>query len=81
MKRYLLPVVAAIVLTGPLVGCGGGDKAQSQANQARGAIKIWLSNNKEEVAWGEAMVAAWNAAHAGEQVTAEQIPAGRTSEE
>jgi multiple sugar transport system substrate-binding protein len=81
MRRYLLSVVAAVLLTGSLVACGGDDKAQSQANQSRGAIKIWLSNNKEEVAWGEAMVAAWNAAHANEQVTAEQIPAGRTSEE
>jgi multiple sugar transport system substrate-binding protein len=80
MQRYLLPFAAAVLLTGSLVACGG-DKAQSQANGARGTIKIWLSNNKEEVAWGEAMVAAWNAAHANEQVTAEQIPAGRTSEE
>ena len=81
MKRYLLPIAAAVLLTGSLVACGGDDSAQKQANEARGAIKIWLSNNKEEVAWGEAMVAAWNAAHANEQVTSEQIPAGRTSEE
>ena len=81
MKRYLLPLTAAVLLTGSLVACGGGDPDQSQANEARGPIKIWLSNNKDEVAWGEAMVAAWNAAHANEQVTAEQIPAGRTSEE
>jgi multiple sugar transport system substrate-binding protein len=80
MKRYFLPFAAAVLLSGSLVACGG-DDAQSQANEARGGIKVWLSNNKEEVAWGEAMVAAWNAAHADEQVTAEQIPAGRTSEE
>ena len=81
MKRYLLPAAIALVLSGTLAACGGGNQAQSKANEARGAIKVWLSNNKEEVAWGEAMVAAWNAAHANEQVTAEQIPAGRTSEE
>jgi multiple sugar transport system substrate-binding protein len=81
MKRYLLPMTAAALLTGSLVACGGGDSTQSQANEARGAIKIWLSNNSEEVAWGEAMVSAWNAAHPNEQVTSEQIPAGRTSEE
>jgi multiple sugar transport system substrate-binding protein len=79
MRRYLLPFAAAVLLTGSLVACG--DNAQSKANEARGGIKIWLSNNKEEVAWGEAMVTAWNAGHASEQVTAEQIPAGRTSEE
>jgi ABC-type sugar transport system permease subunit len=82
MKRHLLPAAVAVLLTGSLVACGGGGgKAQSKADEARGAIKVWLSNNKEEVAWGEAMVAAWNAGHANEQVTAEQIPAGRTSEE
>ncbi|GAA0910546.1 extracellular solute-binding protein [Virgisporangium aurantiacum] len=81
MRRYPLSVAAAVLLTGSLIACGGGDADTSKANQARGAIKIWLSNNKEEVAWGEAMVAAWNAAHADEKVTAEQIPAGRTSEE
>src|SRR5581483_5724796 len=80
MKRHLLLFTAALLVTGSLVACGGGN-AQSKADEARGGIKIWLSNNKEEVAWGEAMVAAWNAAHASEQVTAEQIPAGRTSEE
>jgi multiple sugar transport system substrate-binding protein len=81
MKRYLLPMTAAMLLTGSLIACGGGDSDQSQGSDARGAIKIWLSNNKEEVAWGEAMVAAWNTAHPKEQVTSEQIPAGRTSEE
>jgi multiple sugar transport system substrate-binding protein len=80
MKRSLLSLAAAVLLTGSLAACGGGAD-QSQANESRGAIKIWLSNNKEEVAWGESVVSAWNAAHANEQVTVEQIPAGRTSEE
>ena len=47
----------------------------------KGPIKIWYSNNPEEVAWGKAMVAAWNAKHPDEKVTAQEIPAGKTSEE
>ena len=46
-----------------------------------GPIKIWLSNNPEEIAWGKAMVEAWNADHPDEKVTAQEIPAGKTSEE
>ena len=42
---------------------GGGGTA---AAAARGPIKIWYSNNAEEVAWGKAMVAAWNTAHPNE---------------
>jgi len=79
MNRKILSIAVAALLTAPLAACGGDDA--SEANESKGAIKIWLSNNKEEVAWGEQMVAAWNAAHPDEKVTAEQIPAGRSSEE
>ena len=58
-------------------GGGGGDAATS----ATGPIKIWLSNNPEEIAWGEKMVDAWNADHPDEEVTAQEIPAGKSSEE
>ena len=47
---------------------------------ARGPIDIWLSNNAEEKAWGEAMVDAWNADNPDEQISAQEIPAGETSE-
>ncbi|MBA2768858.1 MAG: sugar ABC transporter substrate-binding protein, partial [Sporichthyaceae bacterium] len=40
---------------------GGDSGGGSEASAAKGPIKIWLSNNPEEIAWGEAMVAAWNA--------------------
>jgi multiple sugar transport system substrate-binding protein len=56
-------------------GGSGGDTA------AKGPIKIWLSNNPEELAWGEKMVDAWNAEHPDEEVTAQEIPAGDSSEE
>ncbi|WP_298990772.1 extracellular solute-binding protein [uncultured Pseudokineococcus sp.] len=50
------------------------------ADTSRGPITIWYSNNVQEVAWGEQMVAAWNDAHPDEPVRAQQIPAGTTSE-
>jgi multiple sugar transport system substrate-binding protein len=79
--RLWIAVVATLGLA--LMGCGGGGGGQSadQAAQAKGPIKIWYSNNEDEVKWGKAVVAAWNQAHADEQVTAEEIPAGKSSEE
>ncbi|HEY5980662.1 MAG TPA: sugar ABC transporter substrate-binding protein, partial [Microlunatus sp.] len=61
------------------VSDGGGPP--ESANTSRGPIEVWLSTNPEEVAWGEQVVASWNSQHPNEQVTAQQIPAGKTSEE
>jgi len=81
-------VAAAAVLTlaigttaacGSSGGSGGSDASDAQA--AHGPVNVWLSNNPEEVAWGKAMVEAWNTAHPTELVTAQEIPAGKTSEE
>ena len=76
-----LAATAALILT--LNACGGGDDAPttSEAQQATGPITIWYSNNEQEVAWGKKMVAAWNSANADQQVTAQEIPAGASSEE
>ncbi|MGH8892867.1 MAG: extracellular solute-binding protein [Actinomycetes bacterium] len=61
---------------------GGGDGGGTSGDLAvKGPIKIWVSNNPEEIAWGKEMVAAWNAEHPKEKVTAQEIPAGKTSEE
>ncbi|MDN3351585.1 extracellular solute-binding protein [Actinomadura sp. DC4] len=81
MKRLTLPV--AVLSLAALTACGGnhGGADQSKAAQAHGPIKIWYSNNPEEVAWGEQAVAAWNAAHPSEQVSGQEIPAGKSSEE
>jgi multiple sugar transport system substrate-binding protein len=77
---------AAVVLALALgaTACGGnkGDGSSSGGELAtKGAIKIWLSNNPEELAWGKAMVAAWNTKNPTEKVTAQEIPAGKSSEE
>jgi len=84
MKRPLEVITAAsLAATVVLAGCGtdgdtgeGGDRLTST-----GPITIWYSNNEQEVAWGEQVVEAWNAEHPDEQVSAEEIPAGKSSEE
>lgn len=76
--------IAALTLA---AACGGGSSTGdsggggSSATKAHGPIQIWLSNNKQELAWGKAMVAGWNKAHADEQISAQEIPAGKSSEE
>jgi multiple sugar transport system substrate-binding protein len=82
MKR-ILPAVLLPLTLALAVGCdgqGGGGSA-SKANAATGEITVWLSNNQEELAWGKAMVEKWNSAHADQKITAQEIPAGKTSEE
>jgi multiple sugar transport system substrate-binding protein len=75
-------ITLAIGTTAACGGSGGGDDAGgSSAQTARGPVKVWLSNNPDEIAWGKAMVTAWNTAHPTELVTAQEIPAGKTSEE
>jgi multiple sugar transport system substrate-binding protein len=73
----------ALVLSA--AACGGDDGGSgsggSGATEATGPIKIWLSNNPDEIAWGKAMVSDWNAKNPKEKVTAQEIPAGKTSEE
>ena len=75
----------SLTLALSVAACGGdtgGDSGGSSGvAEAKGPIKIWLSNNPEEIAWGEEMVAAWNAKNPKEKVTAQEIPAGKTSEE
>ncbi len=77
-------IVALVVVSLGLAACGGGGgggTSASKATSARGPIKIWYSNNADEVKWGKQVVAAWNSAHPSEQVSAEEIPAGKSSEE
>ncbi|MFC6155083.1 extracellular solute-binding protein [Kribbella jiaozuonensis] len=74
----------AVVMAGSLVACGdsgGGSGDADAAAKARGPITIWYSNNAEEVAWGKQMVTAWNAQHADQKITAQEIPTGKSSEE
>jgi len=77
-------LTATLAMAGMLAACGGGSGSSTKATDQqskKGPIKIWYSNNPDEVAWGKQAVAAWNADHPDEQATAQEIPAGRSSEE
>ena len=79
MRTKLLSVSAAVLALGLTAACGGGSDS-GEAQSSTGPIKVWLSNNPDEIAWGKAMVKEWNAAPPEEKVTAQEIPAGKTSE-
>jgi multiple sugar transport system substrate-binding protein len=82
-SRLWIAVGAGTALTLALSGCGGGTGGggEGDARSATGPIKIWYSNNAQEVEWGKQVVEAWNAEHPDEEVTAQEIPAGKSSEE
>lgn len=80
MKRHH-GIAAAMVGALTLAACGGGGEGGDADTEASGEITIWLSNNEQEVAWGEEIVEEWNADHPDQQVTAQEIPAGSSSEE
>ncbi len=80
MRSTVLSLTGAVLALGLTAACGGGSDS-GDAKSATGPIKVWLSNNPEEIAWGKAMVKEWNADHADQKVTAQEIPAGKTSEE
>jgi multiple sugar transport system substrate-binding protein len=88
-RKFVVAVVGStLALTacggdhgGGATGSGGGGSATSAATTAQGPISIWYSNNASEVTWGKQVVAGWNAAHPTEIVSAQEVPAGSSSEE
>ncbi|WP_037571141.1 extracellular solute-binding protein [Phaeacidiphilus oryzae] len=81
LRRTAYALLVLATLAGTATACARTSPDAATADRARGPITIWLSNNAQEVQWGDAMVAAWNKAHPDQHVTAQQIPAGKTSEE
>jgi len=83
MQRRIILAAAAAAGALTLTACsgGGGGGGGGGDLEARGDITIWYSNNEAEIAWGKQMVEAWNADHPDEQVEAQEIPAGASSEE
>jgi multiple sugar transport system substrate-binding protein len=81
MRTKVATATLALLMLGTTAACGGDSGDSDGATSSTGPIKIWLSNNPEEIAWGKAMVKEWNADHPDEEVTAQEIPAGETSEE
>src|SRR3954454_23413319 len=80
MRSKILAATVSVLALGMTAACGGGS-GSGDAASATGPIKIWMSNNPDEIAWAKQMVKGWNSAHPDEQVTAQEIPAGKTSEE
>src|ERR1035437_5930519 len=83
MKKQVCAAAIITLALGTTAACGGsgGSTASGAALTAHGPVKVWLSNNPDELTWGHAMAKAWNTAHPKELVTAQEIPAGKTSEE
>lgn len=94
-RTAVLALAGTLVLGACSVGQsgeeGGGDQTagatgtdgagDSGSGGGTGDILIWYSNNPEEIAWGKEVIQAWNDDHADEQVSAQEIPAGNSSEE
>jgi multiple sugar transport system substrate-binding protein len=81
LTRRILAVTAASATVVLALGACASGGATGGATTARGPITIWYSNNSSEIAWGRQMVTAWNADHPKELVKAQEIPAGKSSEE
>ena len=80
-RTFTTGALAAPLAATTLAACGDGGGDAGEAASARGPITIWLSNNEQELAWGKAMVEAWNTDHPDEKIKAQEIPAGQSSEE
>lgn len=81
LTRRLLAVTAASATVVLALGACASGGTSGDASTARGPITIWYSNNSSEIEWGKQMVTAWNADHPNEKVKAQEIPAGKSSEE
>lgn len=82
MRRRILIAAGAAASALALTACGAGGGGSSAGDlEAKGDITIWYSNNEAEIAWGKQMVKAWNDEHPDEQIKAQEIPAGASSEE
>ena len=75
MARLTLLVVVA-------AGCGGSPSSSDQTeNGDQVTLVYWTSQNPQERAWADLLVARWNEANPTIQVVAQPIPAGQSSEE
>ena len=80
-RRIVVSLLTAGIVAGTLAACGSSGGGSSDAQKAHGPITIWYSNNEQEVQWGKSMVSAWNSAHPKEQIKAQEVPAGKSTEE
>ncbi|WP_426515896.1 ABC transporter substrate-binding protein [Diaminobutyricibacter sp. McL0618] len=80
-RKLLIGIAAATTLALGLTACSGSGGSTTDAMKAHGPITIWYSNNAQEVQWGKAMVDSWNSSHPKEQIKAQEVPAGKSTEE
>ena len=80
-RRIVVSLLTAGIIAGTLAACGSSGGGSSDAMKAHGPITIWYSNNAQEVQWGKSLVSAWNSAHPKEQIKAQEVPAGKSTEE
>jgi len=82
MKKRTAAATAVFTLGAlALTACASGGGGGTTSTEGTGPITIWYSNNEQEVAWGKQMVEAWNAENPDQQITGQEIPAGKSSEE
>jgi len=82
MKKRTATATAVFILGAlALTACANGGGGGTTSTEGTGPITIWYSNNEQEVAWGKQMVEAWNAENPDQQITGQEIPAGKSSEE
>lgn len=81
MRRRTVVTAAALTIGAMALTACSSSGGTTESAGARGDITIWYSNNGQEIAWGKQMVEAWNAENPEEQITAQEIPAGASSEE
>jgi multiple sugar transport system substrate-binding protein len=83
MKRSAAAAALTLAVALPLTACAATPSGSptGDAELTSGPIKIWYSTNEQEIAWAQAVVEAWNTANPDQEVTAEAIPAGKSSEE
>ncbi|MGI6878896.1 ABC transporter substrate-binding protein [Microbacterium sp. gxy059] len=83
MRRHtqIASIAALGLFVLPLASCGSEGGGSEGDALSSGPIEIWYSTNEQEIAWGEQVVEAWNADHPDEEVTAQAIPAGSSSED
>ena len=80
-RRILISMITAAALGVSLAACSSSGGGATDAMKAHGPITIWYSNNAQEVQWGKSMVSSWNSAHPKEQIKAQEVPAGKSTEE
>jgi multiple sugar transport system substrate-binding protein len=81
LRRTAAAALAVLALAGTATACARSGPDPATAARSRGPITVWLSNNAQEAQWGQQMVADWNKLHPDQHVRAQNIPAGKTSEE